>query len=252
MRPLRRTMHETAAVRAALHASQFAVVRASEFAVMRDAILFDCDGVLVNSEELVIEIERELLADLGLAYEHEEFLTRFLGISDADYITLLRRDHDERGRHTFPEDFLERARARALDAFAHRLRAVEGVAEFLARLRLPRAVASSSSLPLLQHKLRLTGLSPWFGKHVYSAEHVDRGKPAPDLFLLAAGRLAVPPRDCVVIEDSVLGVRAGAAAGMEVWGFTGGGHADAALGDRLRDAGARRVFARFDRLEAAL
>lgn len=209
------------------------------------AIIFDCDGVLVNSEALVIDVERRFLADLGLVYDDVEYLTRFVGTSEADFVAALRTDHGERGRGPFPDDFLEQVRAVCSERFTTELRAVEGVEALLASLDRPKAVASSSTIRSLQRKLALTGLADWFGDHVYSAEHVTRGKPAPDLFLHAAGRLGVAPAECVVIEDSVHGVQAGVAAGMRVWGFTGGGHADAGLGERLAAAGAAEVFGSF-------
>ena len=209
------------------------------------AIIFDCDGVLVNSEELVINIERRFLAGLGLVYDDVEFLTRFVGTSDRDFVAALQADHAERGQGVFPDDFLQQVRAVSFHRFTTDLRAVEGLEAYLAGLRRPKAVASSSTVRSLTRKLSLTGLTDWFGEHVYSAEHVENGKPAPDLFLHAADRLGVAPGGCVVIEDSVMGVQAGIAAGMEVWGFTGGGHADAGLGDRLAAAGAVAVFPRF-------
>jgi HAD superfamily hydrolase (TIGR01509 family) len=209
------------------------------------AIIFDCDGVLVNSEALVIGVERRFLADLGLIYDDVEFLTRFVGTSDADFVALLRADHARRGEGIFPDDFLEQVRRACFDLFTTELRAIEGLETYLASLQTPKAVASSSTVRSLKRKLGLTGLADWFGEHVYSAEHVENGKPAPDLFLHTAGRLRVTPSDCVVIEDSVNGVLAGVAAGMQVWGFTGGGHADAGLADRLSEAGAHRVYETF-------
>ncbi len=209
------------------------------------AMIFDCDGVLVNSEALVIDVERQFLADLGLIYDDIEYLTRFVGTSDKDFVAALRSDHAGRGTGVFPEDFLAQVRAVTFRRFTANLRAIEGVEQVLARLSVPKAVASSSTVRSLKRKLALTGLAGWFGEHVYSAEHVVHGKPAPDLFLHAVDRLGVPAAECVVIEDSVNGVRAGVAAGMRVWGFTGGGHADAGLGQRLAEAGAERVYDRF-------
>jgi len=209
------------------------------------AIIFDCDGVLVNSEALVIGVERRFLADLGLVYDDVEFLTRFVGISDPDFVAALQADHAARGKGVFPDDFLQQVRTETFHLFTTDLRAVEGLEPLLASMPLPKAVASSSTIRSLQRKLALTGLAPWFGKHVYSAEHVARGKPSPDLFLHTAEMLGHAPRNCVVIEDSVNGVLAGVAAGTEVWGFTGGGHADPGLGQRLARAGAARVFDRF-------
>lgn len=199
----------------------------------------------MNSEALVIGVERRFLAGLGLVYEDAEYLTRFVGTSDADFVALLRADHALRGAGAFPDDFLQQVRAETSVLFATELRAVDGLEAYLAAITGPKAVASSSTVRSLTRKLSLTGLSGWFGEHVYSAEHVARGKPAPDLFLHAAERLGVAASACVVIEDSVNGVLAGAAAGMEVWGFTGGGHADEGLGGRLAAAGAARVYGSF-------
>jgi HAD superfamily hydrolase (TIGR01509 family) len=209
------------------------------------AIIFDCDGVLVNSEALVIGVERRFLAELGLEYEDADYLTRFVGTSDPDFVAALRADHAARGQGVFPDDFLQQVRAETFHLFGTDLRAVDGLELLLASLRLPKAVASSSTVRSLTRKLSLTGLTDWFGPHVYSAEHVARGKPAPDLFLHAAEQLGHAPNTCVVVEDSVNGVLAGVAAGMQVWGFTGGGHADAGLGERLARAGAARVYGHF-------
>ena len=203
----------------------------------------------MNSEAIVIEVERRFLADLGLVYTDAAYLTRFVGTSEPDFAALLQADHAERGTGVFPPDFLQQVRAECFKLFSTQLRAVEGLQPLLASLTKPKAVASSSTVRSLQRKLSLTGLADWFGPHVYSAEHVANGKPAPDLFLHAARQLDQPPADCLVIEDSVNGVLAGVAAGMQVWGFTGGGHADAGLGDRLAEAGASRVFARFADME---
>ncbi len=212
------------------------------------AIIFDCDGVLVNSEALVIGVERRFLADLGLEYDDADYMTRFVGTSDPDFVAALRADHAIRGSGVFPDDFLQQVRAETFHLFSTHLRAVDGLEALLAALTLPKAVASSSTVRSLTRKLSLTGLTDWFGDHVYSAEHVARGKPAPDLFLHAAAKLGHLPDRCVVVEDSVNGVLAGVAAGMQVWGFTGGGHADAGLGQRLADAGAERVYQHFGQM----
>lgn len=132
------------------------------------------------------------------------------------------------------------------------LEAVPGIQDVLERWQGPKAVASSSSLRRLQEKLSQTGLARYFHPHVYSGEQVQNGKPAPDLFLFAADRLDLSPDRCLVIEDSANGVRAAAAAGMTVWGFTGGGHADAGLASRLSDAGAAQVVPDHAALKALL
>ena len=130
-------------------------------------------------------------------------------------------------------------------AFATGLRPIPDIAEVLPRLGQDFCVASSSDIDRVAHSLELTGLAPLFGKRVFTAQMVERGKPAPDLFLFAAAKMKIAPAETLVIEDSASGVEAGKAAGMTVWGFVGGSHH--AAGDRrasLEAAGADRVFDR--------
>lgn len=210
------------------------------------AIIFDCDGVLVNSEAIYIATEIAYLKRLGMTYSAAEFQTRFVGLSDTDFVDALSADYRKVSTEPFPADFLEATRAECWRRFETELQPVAGLVPFLERHEGDRAVASSSKPDALADKLAMTALDGHFGDHVYSSALVAAGKPAPDLFLLAAQRLGREPEACIVIEDSGNGVRAGRAAGMEVWGFTGGGHADAGLGDRLRDVGAHRIFESFD------
>lgn len=219
---------------------------------MDQPVIFDCDGVLVNSESIYVEVERAILAEIGLVYDHGTFLTRFVGLNDGDFLAALEQDFSALGQGEFPAEFLPTARRRCAQRMETDLIAIPGLTELLKAHTGPRAVASSSKTELLTHKLSLTGLAEFFGEHVYSADLVENGKPAPDLFLLAAERIRVPPRSCIVIEDSINGVQSGCSAGMKVWGFTGGGHADAGLAERLRVAGATEVFATFDELAASL
>lgn len=214
------------------------------------AVIFDCDGVLIDSEILTLEIEVELLADCGLVYEPADFLHRFMGLNDAAYHAALDADCRERTGRPLPEDRLREARGPRWAACEHRLTEIEGCAAAVARLTLPRAVASSSGADYLWDKLRLTGLLPAFDPHVYSADLVARAKPYPDIFLHAASALGVDPSRCLVLEDSVNGVTAARAAGMTVWGFTGGGHMSDASAGRLVSAGAHRVLGHWD--EAAV
>ena len=206
------------------------------------ALIFDCDGVLVNSEVIAIDAERKLLAEHGLRYEFSDYVSRFSGLSEDDYYKSLDDDFVQSGHAGLPQYFIARLQEEMHRRFETELAPVDGIQEFLTAFEGARGVASSSGLDLLHKKLRATGLHRHFGPHIYSAEHVQRGKPHPDLFLFTAEKLNHAPGDCVVIEDSVNGVRAGRAAGMTVWGFTGGGHADDGLGSRLEDAGADRVF----------
>ena len=193
---------------------------------MARALIFDCDGVLVDSEPLAVAELECLLSRLGAPIDSARIYDEFLGRSILTIVAAA-RDHGVDMAPALPE--FSQALFRR---FRRELRPVAGMPEALAALSGPRAVASSSAPDRLALSLSLTGLAPLFGPHVYSATMVQHGKPAPDLFLLAADRLGVAPADCVVIEDSPAGLRAARAAGMRAIGFLGGSHAGAA---RLRD-----------------
>jgi HAD superfamily hydrolase (TIGR01509 family) len=216
------------------------------------ALIFDCDGVLIDSEPVYCDVERGLLAEIGLDYAPEEFQRRFIGLSEADSRAAFAHDLAVLGRGPFPADFWDRHHAECWRRFEVELQALDGAAAFMATSAAARAVASSSTIVELARKLDFVGLADSFGAHVYSAELVTHGKPAPDLFLFAANALEHKPADCIVIEDSVNGVLAGVAAGMEVWGFVGGGHADDGLATRLTEAGAATVLSSYGEIERRL
>ena len=205
-----------------------------------DALIFDCDGVLVDSEVIAIQCERETLAGWGLHYEVEDFIHRFVGLHNRDFHNALKADADAAGV-SLPEGFGPLLHANNWKRYETELRAIAGVMDVVAAFSGLQAVASSSEADKLIRKLELTGLHDAFAPHIYSSDLVANGKPAPDLFLLAAERIGAAPTTCLVIEDSVNGVKAARAAGMTAWGFTGGGHADAGLARRLMEAGAHAV-----------
>ena len=206
-----------------------------------DAVIFDCDGVLVDSEILAIEVELALLADEGLDYELADFKARFLGLSDRAFCEALDADCQLRLGRALREDFLDLTHQGRRAAVRSRLQAVTGAAEAVAAFNGPRAVASSTGVEFLRMKLELTGLWTLFDPHAYSADLVPHAKPAPDIFLHAAREIGVAPGRCLVLEDSANGVLAGRAAGMRVWAFTGGSHCDDATAEPLLKAGAERV-----------
>lgn len=208
---------------------------------MLRAVIFDCDGVLIDSEVIAVEVETALLAEHGLHYEIPEFVARFMGMSDKAFYAALSEDSLSRLGRALPEDFKARVDAGKRLLNEQKLAAIAGIETAVARLSLPKAVASSSERHHLDYKLRKTGLWDLFAPHIYSADHVTHAKPAPDLFLHAANALGVDPSDCLVIEDSVNGVNAALAANMRVWGFAGGGHMDDAGRARLTAAGAERI-----------
>ena len=208
-------------------------------------IVFDCDGVLVDSEVIVIEIEAELLTDGGFPITADEIAERYVGLSYPDMM----RGLESRFGRPVPASLSRDLQEQALLAFEGRLRPVAGISELLTRHRSARCVASSSEPERITRSLELTGLDHHFDPaHLFSATMVPNGKPAPDLFLHAADALGAAPESCLVIEDSPSGVTAALAAGMDVVGFVGGGHARPSLGRRLAEAGAPLVVDRADRL----
>ena len=206
---------------------------------MFKAVIFDCDGVLVDSETLALQVELEVLAELGLTFDRDDYVLRFMGLSTEAFHAAMDEEAILRLGRPIAAEVRGSERLRAV-MVAH-LTEVPGATDAIAVLTLPKAIASSGSRQGLERKLRQTCLWDWFAPHVYSADHVASAKPAPDLFLHAAEALGVAPADCLAIEDSVHGVIAARAAGMTVWGFLGGGHAHDRLGARLVEAGAQRL-----------
>jgi HAD superfamily hydrolase (TIGR01509 family) len=207
---------------------------------MPSAVIFDCDGVLVDSEALGIDIERRALAGIGLAYDYDEYLASFTGLADRDFVERVELECQRRGL-SGRGDLLRTINDEKRHVFETDLRPIAGAIEFVQSLAQPKAVASSATHDELVRRLRDTGLAGLFSPHIYSTDLVVAGKPSPDIYLLAAEGLGCAPSGCLVLEDSVAGVRAAVAARMTVWGFAGGGHANAVLATRLRDAGAVRV-----------
>ena len=210
---------------------------------MISAVIFDCDGVLVDSEVIAHEVETGVLGSIGLHYDRHEFTERFMGMSSQAFYAALEADGHARLGRSIVDEIRPVIRERYRKAVEERLAEVPGALRAVKSVRQVKAVASSSSEKGLGIKLRKTGLWDHFAPHVYSSAHVTHAKPAPDLFLHAANALGVPPSQCLVIEDSVNGVLAGRAAGMPVWGFGGGGHMTDRLTARLKDAGAERIVA---------
>ena len=202
-------------------------------------LIFDCDGVLVDSERIDARIRSECFQAAGFIVTMEDLLAN-PGTSRAGLAEMIL----QRFGRPIPEGFMEATRAKILSVFTDELRAIDGVAHLLDSLSMPICVASNSHPDRIRHSLEVTGLWQFFDPHVFSASMVNRAKPAPDLFLFAAQRLNTAPGDCLVVEDSVNGVMAARAAGMEVLGFFGGSHCQAEHADRLLSAGCTRVFAR--------
>ncbi|HEY1796773.1 MAG TPA: HAD family hydrolase [Stellaceae bacterium] len=201
--------------------------------------IFDCDGVLIDSEHLAVRADVVCLAEDGIILTEAEILSTYVGISVAEMVADLARRFDRK----IGGDFAARHDARVSAIFEAELRAMPGIGAVLDSWPGARCVASSSTPARLKHALGLVGLYDRFAPHVFSAVQVQRGKPAPDLFLYAAARMRVDPRACVVIEDSLAGVEAGASAGMTVIGFTGGSHCPPGHAARLAERGAAQIVA---------
>jgi HAD superfamily hydrolase (TIGR01509 family) len=208
-------------------------------------VVFDCDGVLIDSEIVVCRLTAEEFTRLGYRVGTEEVISRFAGRPEREMIADVEADW---GRPV-PEEFFARVRERMERAYATELRAMPGVADLLDRLRAPSCVASSAYPAKLRLGLAAVGLYDRFAPNVVSASTVARGKPAPDVFVYAAGWMRTPVADCLAVEDSVPGVRAARAAGMRALGFAGGRHCGPGHRERLLAAGAEHVMERFEEFD---
>ncbi len=207
---------------------------------MVDLVIFDCDGVVVDSEVLSCACLSETLGRFGLPMDVARVYDTFLGRSFGAVAAHWQAVRGEPIPESFAEEYAERLRA----AFAASLRPIDGIEALLDRLSVPYCLASSSNDARIAHSLATTGLAHKFEGRVFSAAMVPNAKPAPDLFLHAAARMGAEPARCLVVEDSVNGVLAGKAAGMTVWGFVGGSHCVGRdVGAALTAAGADRIFA---------
>jgi HAD superfamily hydrolase (TIGR01509 family) len=202
-----------------------------------DLVIFDCDGVLIDSELLSIRADRECLAECGIELSVEEILERYTGISFADAVADLEARHGP-----LLADFAERHRRHLWPLLESELRVIPGVTAVVDALTCRACVASSGRPDRLRHALSLVGLYERFHPNIFSAVEVTRGKPAPDLFRYAAERMGVTPARCVVIEDSLPGVTGAVAAGMTVIGFVGASHCRPGDAGRLAAHGAVAVI----------
>ena len=214
-----------------------------------DLIIFDCDGVVVDSEILSCGCLLTLLRQHEIEIDLAEVYQRFLGRNFqtvADQYVLWRNE-------PVPGDFRTKWEAAIRLAFSASLAAMPGIIDLLGSLKMPVCIASSSDLDRVTFSLSLAKLNGFFGKHVFTSQMVKRGKPAPDLFLHAAAVMGVAPERALVIEDSISGVAAGKAAGMTVWGFVGGAHYAGREGrPALEASGAVQVFDKMSDLKRQL
>lgn len=204
-----------------------------------DLVIYDCDGTLLDTETLYGEVTLVLCRELGLTnWTLDDYNAKLVGIPLSDGLKAV---ETALGR-PLPSDFEDRIEDGVAARLESESRALPGVHQALSELAGRRCVASSTSLEPLRRNLGLAGLLDLFDPHVFSASQVARGKPAPDVFLFAAAQMGAAPGGCLVLEDSVPGVQAARAAGMQVAGFTGTVHDKPAMRERLLAAGAATVI----------
>ena len=204
-----------------------------------DAVIFDCDGVLVDSEVIASRVVADMFVTHVPGLDRDEFVRDLAGVSDAEVIERCRNDFGAE----FPDDFLQQVEDAVDDALNRDLRAIPGAAVVVRNISLAKAVASNSRRARVDRSLRRANLSDAFGERIFSAEQVALPKPAPDVYLLAAEGLHASPDHCLVVEDSTAGVTAATAAGMTVIGFTGASHVQPGHAEALLQAGAVEVVA---------
>ena len=207
-----------------------------------DLILFDCDGVLVDSEIIAAEVESKLLRESGFDITAEDMCVRFAGMDWKSILLTVEQEADI----PISAQLIDKSEKLLDAALARRVKMIEGVRYALSKITEQRCICSNSSSHRLDLMLTKVGLKPYFEGHIYSAKDLgpDRTKPKPDIYLHGAKQFNVDPRKCLVVEDSVHGVHAARAAGMRVIGFTGGSHTYPTHADRLTDAGAETVISR--------
>jgi HAD superfamily hydrolase (TIGR01509 family) len=190
-----------------------------------ELVIFDCDGVLVDSEWIAVQIDQVVLRRFGLHMSESEVIARFVGRAPK----VMRGVIEEHLGHPLPEAWEKEAEELYVEAYERGLTTVDGIEQALDQIPYPTCVASSSEPDSLRHKLELTGLFERFEGRIFSAAEVKNGKPAPDLFLHAAARMGAQPAACVVVEDSRHGVEAARAANMDVFAYGAGVTAPEAL-----------------------
>lgn len=209
------------------------------------AIIWDCDGVLIDSEVLACTTAVEVLEGLGHSISLEEYLRRFMGKSNVQICSEIRLETGLQLQGDVLSDHLYEEQKKS---FIQGLQATPGVHHVLKNISVPMAIASGSSPARLQHCLEVTKLAGYFNGHLYSSEMVKRGKPAPNIFLYAAKKMGIAPKDCLVIEDGIHGLQGAKTAGMDVFAYTGGSHMNAHLKQNVINAGANAILSNMNEM----
>ena len=215
-----------------------------------DLIIFDCDGVLVDSEIIASEVEAELLTEAGYPISTEEMAERFAGMTWHNTLLAIEKEADI----PISASLLGRVETILDQRLALDVQLIDGVKPMLSQLTLPHCICSNSTSARLSLMLSKVGIKAHFGKHIYSARDLgeDRVKPKPDIFLHGAKQFGIDPSRVLVIEDSVHGVHGAVAAGMRVVGFTGASHTYPSHADKLTEAGAETVISRMSALPGVI
>jgi HAD superfamily hydrolase (TIGR01509 family) len=215
-----------------------------------DLIIFDCDGVLVDSEVIAARVEAEMITEAGFAVSAEEMMERYAGLTTRDILLRIEAE----AQVPFQASLIDRIKVELDKRLAREVKAIDGAAHAVSAVRTPYCICSNSRLERIELMLGRTGLLPLFDGRIYSAQEIPskRSKPAPDVFLHGAAAMSVEPAKCFVIEDSVHGVHGARAAGMRVIGFTGASHTWPGHADALTEAGAETVINRWSDFAAVV
>jgi HAD superfamily hydrolase (TIGR01509 family) len=211
-------------------------------------VIFDCDGVLIDSEKISMAVDLALLAENGIDLTEAEMYLRFVGPTFEDMVAELEREY----KKTLPPDLSARKDGMMIELYRHELKPVPGVIPMLRKLALPKSIGTNGPRDRALEALRLTGLTPFFGDRLTTYEDVKNPKPAPDVYQLAAQRAGFQPAHCIVVEDSVTGASAALAAGCKVIGFTGVAHDPLAKARELKALGVAHVIHDMGELLAAI
>ncbi len=216
-------------------------------------LIFDCDGVLVESEAIYIAAELEFLSRAGMSFDRDHYIRRFMGLAPDQWEQRLAEEMEAQLGHRPKESLFTLLNEFATQKLKDELVPVKGARSAIQSLDgMARCVASSSSPDGLRWKLEHANLIDLFDPHLFSTQLVEHGKPAPDLFLLASDRMGVPPAECIVVEDSSNGVMAGQRAGMKVIGFTAGSHCPEDHGETLLADGADVIIDSYEQLSSEI
>lgn len=211
-------------------------------------VIFDCDGVLLDSEEIANEVEIEALKTLNIDIDSAHYQERFAGVTTKDVFAMLAKEYNK----SISTQFLKKVEAKVVDALEKEVRIIPNIEKALQEIKIPKVVASNSHFSRLSKLLTIKKLTHFFDGYIFSADFVKHPKPAPDIYQYIAKKMLVSPDNCLVIEDSETGVHAAKQAGMNVLGFIKSRHFCSETEEKLLKAGAFQVFREMKKLPAII